>query len=271
MHCPNCGELVKKDNYFCENCGYELKKRENITTNTSDSSTLLGVLSCLFTIFPLLSMPLAIISIVTSVKNNKEEKKSRPGLILGIISLIISTALIIISIIIFLLIKNINYKVIDDYKPEEYFNNEKWKKYNEQIDDLNNIKGYSWVSDDKSVLYLNYNNDYRWYEKDRDESNYYEGTYQLYNKESAVKYLEEQFGIEENTLFDNIEKEEDNFYVIVLTCNKTVLKGETTTNNSTVYYYGYYHNENHELNLKDIKTNKNINFIRKEKLEYYDV
>lgn len=269
MYCPNCGEEVKKGYQFCTNCGYELEKKEPLTTNTSDNSTLLGVLSCIFCAFPLLSIPLAIISITTSKKNNNENKKMKPGFILGIISLIISTIQIIIGILIFLLITNISYNSLDDYKIED--NIENWKKYDEKIDEINNIKGYSWISDDKSVLYLNYNNDYRWYEKDMDESNYYEGTYQLYNKESAIKYLEEQFGIEENTLFDNIEKEKNNFYVIVLTCNKTVLKGETTLNNSTVYYYGYYHNKNHELNLKDIKTSKSINFIRKEKLNNIDV
>lgn len=286
MYCIKCGNELKKEEKYCTNCGTPCEQEEIIEnnpqttkTNTNDTtiSIVLGILSCLFFFIPFISIPLAIVSIITGINNQKEEKKFPLVILLGITSIILS--ILAIALIIFLVAFTADHieDFDDDYQKDNIIDNHN-DYYNRQKASID-IKGYSWLADDNSMLYLNSNYTYEWYEKDVDhEDNYHKGKYTTYQGKEAVKYIAEnlkEFGLTEekqNDFFNEGDYDLNNYYLIVLTCEKLKLKGEEKDgNNNVAYYYGLYDEETKKFNGANMATGTKVSFIRKEQLSNIDV
>lgn len=284
MYCTNCGKEIEKQSKFCPYCGHTINVIAKTKSESNNLPLILGILACIFILVPLISIPLAIASIMTEVLNKKTEKSFPIGVVLGIISIALTIGII---ILIFLSFTNIvvnKEKIINNFKIEDKIDDyiDKYKdKFNDiyENDILNpEIKGYSWQADDNSIIYLNEDNTYIWYEKENDENNYYQGTFKIFNGKTAVDYIDEiieKYHLDEKVIEEPKEKDEDslkNYYVITLTCTKEKRDGkENNEINTSVYYYGYYDKTKEKLNFIDITTKKNINFTRKNKINNIDI
>ena len=119
MYCVNCGNKCNEGEKYCTQCGSPLEIEESSNNTKTDSSLITGILACLFFSVPIISIPLAVISIIMGANYKKGSGKTSAGLILGIISLILSV-LITIVVICFLnfAVKHID-NVIDDYQIDD--------------------------------------------------------------------------------------------------------------------------------------------------------
>ena len=123
MYCKDCGNKLNPSDKYCTRCGSNLNNIENNNEINNSSfketniSLVFGITACIFLFIPLFSIPLAITAIILGIINRKKQKIT--GLILGIISIIL-TIIEFILIIIF-----INSVVIKGIFPhiEETFNN----------------------------------------------------------------------------------------------------------------------------------------------------
>ena len=104
MYCTNCGNKINKNEKYCTNCGQICNKKneENIdktltepTVENDNIPTILGIIACVFFWIPLISIPLAVTSIIIGINQKKITNKTSTGTILGIVSLILTTIAII--------------------------------------------------------------------------------------------------------------------------------------------------------------------------------
>ena len=289
MYCMNCGKKVNKEENYCTYCGTPLKEQtkdelnemNNNETKKTSTSTILGILSCVFILAPIISLPLAIISIIVGINERKKENNTSTGLVLGIISLVLT---LIMSVILILLISfatrtisktiergNID-NIIDNYS--EYY-----KDFFDDIGDKEQIKGYSYLennSQQQASLYLNTDETYIWYESDNNhEDNYYKGTYTIYNSKEAETIIKEnlkEFGLAEDIQEELFENKEGDGYLIILKCNTKKIKNEEQNNiNKTDYYFATYNKEKETLELTNILTKEKTSFKRNKKLTDIDI
>ena len=162
MYCIKCGNELKNEEKYCTNCGEPCKQEETInnTPQTSNSnnktlSIVLGILSCILFYIPFISIPFAIANIITGISSKKEEKKFPTVILLGIISIILSI-LIIVLIIFFIAVASDHIEEFDDDYQKDNIIDKYNDYYNRQKTNID-IKGYSWLADDNSMLYLNSN------------------------------------------------------------------------------------------------------------------
>ncbi len=282
MYCTNCGNKINDSEKYCPYCGEPVLKEESIkketSTNNSNISTILGILSCVFFMVPLVSIPLAIISIVTGINQKKKSNKFVVGILLGIISIILTVVIVSLTVWAFVYaIDNINDTKDNDYQIDDIIDNfnDFYKKQTEKFD----IKGYSWLADDNSILYLNSDNTYTWYEKEEiSDDNYYKGHFKTYQGEQAIQYIAstlKEFGVteeEQRRLFQNEFYDIDDYYLIILTCETAKIEG-TEKNDVAVesYYYGFYSKIKKRLDLVNMSTANKVGFTQKEKISNIDV
>ena len=227
---------------------------------------------------PLVSIPLAIISIVTGINQKKKSNKFVVGILLGIISIILTVVIVSLTVWAFVYaIDNINDTKDNDYQIDDIIDNfnDFYKKQTEKFD----IKGYSWLADDNSILYLNSDNTYTWYEKEEiSDDNYYKGHFKPYQGEQAIQYIAstlKEFGVteeEQRRLFQNEFYDIDDYYLIILTCETAKIEG-TEKNDVAVesYYYGFYSKIKKRLDLVNMSTANKVGFTQKEKISNIDV
>jgi hypothetical protein len=116
----------------------------------------------------------------------KENGKTPAGLILGIISLILSVLITIVVICFLNFAVNHIDNIIDDYQIDDII--EQYR--NQDPKEVFDIKGHSWKASDNSMLYLNYDETYTWYLNDQErEDNYYVGSFKSYNGQEAIQYI----------------------------------------------------------------------------------
>lgn len=251
MYCPNCGNKINNNEIYCSNCGNKITK----DTDNKNINIIIPILACVFFWIPIISIPLAIISIIIGFTNNNK----KPSLIiLGILSILLSILEIVI-IIIFTryLINGINYDKIEDKYLDKF--NEYYKRIEEYT--TNEIKGYSWTTNNNLTIYLYNNNKYSIYDNSEKEK----GKYELYNGESAIEYIENN--LEENSISEDIQKNiiKDKGYTI----KDYYLIIFTNDNEIITYYYGFYNNE--YLELTNIKNNDKLILNKKEKISDIDI
>ena len=277
MFCPNCGKKYKVGERYCTYCGNSLETQtaNNINKPNNDASIITGIFACLFFTTPIISIPLAVITIVLSGKYKKENQTKSAGTVLGVISIILSI-LTIIAIILFLkFVANNFVEIIDDFQLNDIIEQYKEHNYQEPF----NIIGHTCKANDNSMLYLNNDNTYMWYLNDNQhEDNYYQGRYNSYNGQEAIEYIStylKEYGIteeEQENLFEEGTKKLRNYYLIVLTCEKTKVDGkEQSEEIKTAYYYGFYSQIEKQLDLTDIRTKKKITFTLIDKLNNIDI
>ena len=275
MYCVNCGNKCNEGEKYCTYCGSPLEIEESSNNTKTDSSLITGILACLFFSVPIISIPLAVISIIMGANYKKESGKTSAGLILGIISLILSVLITIVVICFLNFAVNHIDNIIDDYQIDDII--EQYR--NQDPKEIFDIKGHSWKASDNSMLYLNYDETYTWYLNDQErEDNYYVGSFKSYNGKEAIQYIAtylKEFGIteeEQEKLFEGGANHLNNYYVLVLTCEKSKIDGKEQDRVDTkVYYYGFYSKTNNKLELKDINTKKRIDFTLNQKINDIDI
>ena len=270
MYCSNCGNKREKNEKYCINCGASFEKEAETPSNTKGISSILGILSFIFIFLPIISIPLAIISIIVGIKEKREGIKTSIGIIFGIISLLIT---IIVYSILAVLILNIK-KWADN--PKENWKNKIEEFYKDNFEDkedffhrnqTDDLKGKVWQGNDKSTLYLKEDNTYEWFLDDsQKDDNYYIGEFKTYKGLDAIEYIKEnlsKFGI-----FGSIEEEEsehlDNYYLLILTCKKSKIDGVENNEETRSVYYGTLNEEKNAISLFDITTRKEIKFSLKD-------
>ena len=279
MYCTNCGNEMKEDEQYCTSCGMPRNVKEQPIKTSSGirtTSLVLGIIACFLSFIPILSIPLAIASIITGIAAKKEDNKLSIGVILGFISIIITIILIACIFFLFALIRTEERQFKNDFQiddaTEDFYHN--FMNPEEHIAD---IKGYSWLADDKSMLYLNADESYIWYQKDEDhKDNYYEGHFKTYKGEEAIKYISsnlKEYGLTEEDQRKIIEnKDIDNYYLIIITCEKMIQNGkEESVTNNVAYYYGLYSDETKRIELTNLSSKLKIGLTLKEKTSNIDV
>lgn len=279
MYCSNCGNKQKSDEKYCTNCGTEYQKEEdtNVKTNNNSQGTIslvMGIIACVFFWLPILSIPFAIVSITLGNKYKKETNKKTAGIVLGIISIILSVLEIVFLIVTTIFFVNWVEENVDETEPLGNI----YDYIEENIESFD-IRGYSWIGDDQSTLYLNKDKTYTWYKDDSSHTdNFYIGTYEFYTGNNAIIYIADnlkEYGItedEQKSLIRNGGYKLKDYYLIILNCNKAVIEGkEQTTATNTVYYYGFYKEKQKYLDLVNMNTSNYAGFTRKDKLSSIDL
>ncbi len=280
MYCTKCGNKLSKEDKFCTKCGNEINidkvySEYTDSNNTNSLSIILGVFSLLMFWFPLVGIILGIGAIVLAKKYKKENDKSSGGLVLGIVGLVLSILVIIFIIlgIIFFSFFVTNSGDLGN-KVEEYidrfgegfdFDRDDDK---DKDDSKFSLEDNVWRGSDKSVLYLNKDNDYYWYMNDNvHDDNYFYGTYSVYNGLDAVNYIVSNFADYNFTydkqmdLFGEGKYNLNNYYLLVLDCDKAFVNGkEDVSAKGIVPYYGFYDSDKESLSLVNMKSGNNANF-----------
>lgn len=280
MYCESCGKKRHNNEKFCTNCGKsypqegsnyysEEKKINNINNqsqSTSDATIILGVISLVFFFIPILSIPLAIASLIIGIKN----KQRLSNLLPAVISLIIMA----LAIIFIVVATKFFYNEIKANINDSIFEKKYYEDYYEDTpsSDSYDISGQQWVGNDNSLLNLNKNNNYIWYQSSTNQDdNFYQGTYEFYTGSEAIKYIANNlqgYGLTEYIQQQNIIASKhsiNEYYLIILTCDKVVINGnEQTPDKSMAYYYGYYEKKEEYLDLTDISTEIKAGFTKKD-------
>ena len=280
MYCTKCGNQLNGEEKYCTTCGEATQKEPPIKKNNTSSDQLpliLGILSCIFCAIPFLSIPLAIVSIITGINQKKETGKFQVSIILGIISIVLT--ILFTLLIIFFIMFAVDYgkEWMDNFQFDDII-----EQYTEDFYQETNtfdIKGYSWLADDESMLYLNTDYTYIWYQRDKNhEDNYYQGNFTFYTGEEAIKYIAEElkeYGFteeEQRQQFKNNLYKLKDYYIIKLTCEKTKINGqEQEGTNKNAYYYGFYSSSKKRLDLINLETAASAGFTLNEKLNKIDI
>lgn len=283
MYCTNCGNQNQAGEKYCTNCGMQLNNQNNMAKNKAKTNDVeiialtLGIISFIFMWLPLIAIPSAIISIVLGRKNKKETGKNSVGSILGIIGLIFSIIEIIVIIFLYVSIQGYINNLFQEIATtnnhyEEYY-------YEDNKTESFDIKGYSWLGTDNSILYLNNNKTYEWYQSDNDHNNnFHSGTYQYYTGINAINYIStnlKEYGLteeEQRNIITRNNYDLENYYLIILNCNKSIMNNNEQNNiNNKIYYYGFYNETYKQLDLINIATNTNAKFNLKNKISKIDI
>lgn len=265
------------------------------------ASLVLGIISFVLGFIPYVNIIVIIPAIaglilgIISIANKKkrEDGKSRKGL--GIAGLILNgVALIVITVSVAIFIVNpINtlQTPIGKYSSSAQSNDsESNDELNEalgdiydalsesvkdQIDDnrFDDVSGNKWQMDDNSLLVLNNDNTFYWYQ---DSSvltdNYYIGTYSVYQGENAIRYIAnelDEYGLTEEEQRGSIERGPKyhvyNYYCLVLENEECIMDGKNVLDAPvTTPYWGFYLNENNTeaLDFANMRTGNYYPFTK---------
>lgn len=255
MYCSNCGKKHEDKFNVCKNCGYKNK----ISHQGQNLSLIIALIACLFFYLPQISIPLAIISIITSNLYYSPISK-----ILGILSIISSLSYNFFQTTVIFNSQTDNWteKIIDSTELEEFYKNYNFKEENF------NIKNKSFFIDDSSIIYFYNNNSYTWYNNIQNQNdNFIIGNYEYYTKEEAIKYIVDnlqRFNITEEDIKKYLEINNlsiKDYYLIILTPTKKIVSNQETIIDTKIYYHGIFNQNHQELSLTNIETKEEIKLV----------
>ncbi len=243
MYCHNCGNKLDPNSKFCPNCGILNDKKINDTSikENNNTSLILGILAFIFILNPIITIPLAIIAIITSKKS-----KNKTGKTLGIVSLIFSILIIVLAILVFFFFNKVKVPIVEEFENIE----ENYEKNFELGNDIYKLE-------DNSTLFLSHNNIYYWYKFNLNQEDIIEkGNYQIYQGTLALNYLvdidKSELAVKQEELTKrNSHYQIKNFYVLTLKSNQEIINLQT--------YYGFYFQK--EFQLYELDTNKKFTLI----------
>lgn len=253
MYCTNCGKKIDSNNHYCTKCGKKIeyntlkdKTNKNISPNFP---LILGIFSLICIPIPKISIPLAITSIFLAIKSKTHNKLETLGIILGILSIIITIFLFIST----LFVEPLAKELINSIDTNNYNND------TQQIIEPE-LSGYKWLGSDSSILFLKKDGTFEWNKKTNNTDQLLYGNYETYNGEEAIQYIEQylpqyKFYKEENN--QSSSEQIQYTYLIILTSN-------TTT--TPIYLYGQISMDGKKLNLTNIQDNSTIKFKKQDTL-----
>lgn len=270
MYCTSCGKKFKDNESYCTSCGAKREEFSNSLeerthsvpkTNFQDTSLVLGIISLVLVIVPVLSIPVAILAIIIGKNQQKETGRKSSGPILGIISLFLFVALFILLALTYYYIDN---KTIDSIRKQRQNIIEEYND-NQQFD----ISGYSFSVSDNSTLNLNNNNTYEWYQDiTKKEENYEIGEYEVYIGASAIQYIKTYLPNYNIDIYQYDDTQINSCYLIILSPSTSSMETKEAT---TDYYFGLIDNEKQSLNVISLVTKNKLKLTIKEKINKIDV
>lgn len=195
-------------------------------------SLVLGIIAIVFSMFFIISVPLAIASIVTGiVALAKKQRKGMPiwGIVLSGVSVVITVVMIVFVVY---LVKNID---IDNTELNDELKTGLTELYNglsegitDELDIPNKLDGNSWRAGDGSLLELKEDGTYYWYKDAEDKTdNYYTGTYTSCLGDRAIEKIDDEFGFNEEAYKNNSAILRTDIYYLELNKEKTVIDGKS--------------------------------------------
>ena len=139
------------------------------------------------------------------------------------------------------------------------------KSFEEKGDHLT---GNKWRGTDGSLIDLDTDGTYKYYNSMDDLSNnYFKGTFTVKNGQEAIDYLTKTQGFDEKSQRDVMEKfnvADDHYYVLTLNADERIVNGKNDLAEKTVTeYFGYYSETDEHLNFTSLKTLKSMDFYKK--------
>ena len=139
------------------------------------------------------------------------------------------------------------------------------KKFEEKGDYLT---GNKWRGTDGSLIALDTDGTYKYYNNMDDLSNnYFKGTFTVRNGQEAIEYLIQTQGFDEKSQRNVMEKykvADECYYVLTLNAEERIVNGKNDLAEKTVTeFFGYYSTTDGHLNFKSLKTMKNMDFYKK--------
>ncbi len=277
MYCSNCGKKLEPVEKYCTNCGTPTFDHKDISSDSTPHITayispmpgfLTGILSFTFLRYPLISLPLAIFSIIFGVRYKKTTNRTNPGTVLGTISIIITTLLFTLTAFAFPFFAQLTQENI-----QEIPLNDENSFFFEEASTSFDIRGYRWAADDKTLLDLKKDSTYIW-KNEQNQKFDSEGTYELYTGQEAISYIStnlKKFGIteeEQSKLFENGTYRLKDYYLIILKNDKPT---ETNTSTDPIYFYGFFKESASRLDLINMNTTSRISFTLQERLSSIDI
>lgn len=133
------------------------------------------------------------------------------------------------------------------------------------------VSGKTWKAKDGSLLCLNEDGSFFWYQKPENRSDsYYSGSYEVYNGKAAIDYIVSelpQYSLTQAEQEEFIERNEDytyeNYYCLVLDNKECIINGENTldTSQSNITpYYGFYFENEQYLDLANMNSGNYSSF-----------
>lgn len=137
------------------------------------------------------------------------------------------------------------------------------------------ISGGNWEANDGSLLELNDDGTFKWYQDPDDKTdNYYSGTYRVYNGQAAIENIAKEFAeysVTEKEQLDMIDRNKDwskdIYYNFILHNEECIVDGENVLNPDakTTPYFGFYYEDEKYLDLANMRTANYVGFTKIEK------
>ncbi len=130
------------------------------------------------------------------------------------------------------------------------------------------LTGNSWEGTDGTLIELETDGTYKFYNSSADTSNnYYSGKFEVKSGQNAIDYLEEEWGVGEEGQRSVMEKylvKDEFYYVLIMNHEKCMIDGQNTLSEpSKTEYFGYYSEYDGHLNFTSLKTMGAVNFYKK--------
>ena len=239
MYCKNCGNKLNVGDKYCNGCGNDIKENNNVNrtfkeTSSPNISLIFGIIACCLFFVPFISIPLAIVAIITGITNRKNQKST--GTVLGIISITLTIGM-------YILIFSFFKLIIKDMKP--LIENSFEELIKEEIE----ISVNTFIASDNSIIEFSNNGNYYWYTNK--ENNYNKGNYTLYKNLEAYNYAKSNLNN-----FNYYNYDIDDFYLIIMNPTEIMVDGIIVNDTNTVYYYGEYESDEETLELYNHNTKK---------------
>src|SRR5574344_182991 len=226
-------------------------------------SLVFGILAFIFSIFFIISIPLAITSIITgsiALAKKKKKGKSIVGIILSSLSICFCVLLIVTSVILYNKIKNDPTGEVEENLMMSAYELSKGNFSVIGID--SNFNGNTWKLSDGTILKLKSNGTYYLYKNETDKKNYSKGKYIVKMKDEAVNEINDKYG-NENKLFDeNDDSIKPYIYYLELDNNNIVTDGKKEKNTQTIAYGLFITALSEEISGFNLKTLDTVNFTK---------
>ncbi len=130
------------------------------------------------------------------------------------------------------------------------------------------LTGNSWEGTDGSLIDLNTDGTYKFYNSSADKTNnYYSGNFEVKNGQDAIDYLIAEYGLTEEGQRSVMEKymvEDQYYYVLIMNHKECIVNGQNTLTEPTMTeYFGYYVPSDEHLNFTSLKTLGQMDFYKK--------
>lgn len=130
------------------------------------------------------------------------------------------------------------------------------------------LTGNSWEGTDGSLIDLETDGTYKFYNSSADKTNnYYSGKFEVKNGQDAIDYLVKEYGFNEEgqrSVMQKYQVEDQYYYVLILNHDECIVNGENIlTEPSMTEYFGYYSTYDGHLNFTSLKTMGQMDFYKK--------